>query len=166
MRKFLKISLFLWFPFFLLAPHKDASAGEKVLVRAFTSGMHGTSFTIPPGAFDGSELEVGYESTLPGAFRKVAVATGAVAVSRTLVLRVPSSELSVFLEPITISMPYDRAIAGDLPPIVLSWDDFAHRYRTVSVIGIDRGRGIVIFRTANISNFTAVIVHLSAKSDK
>jgi hypothetical protein len=160
-RLFLKISIFLCLAFWLLI--EDANAGEKVSVRAFTSGMQGTSFTIPPGALDGSELLVGYQNTLPGAFGPEAVAAGAVAVSKTLVLRVASSELPEFFEPITISMPYDRAVAGELPPIVLRWDALARRYRAVSVIGIDREEGVVTFRTSNIANFTAVIVPLVPK---
>ena len=158
MKTLCKISLCL--PFWLFVQNGDASAAEKVSVRAFTSGMQGTSLTIPAGALDRAELQVGYENTLPGAFPDTAIAAGAVAVSKTLVLKVSNSELSESFEPITISMPYDRAAAGDLPPIVLRWDDLAHRYRAVSVIGIDRGQGIVTFRTSNIANFTAVIVPL------
>lgn len=58
----------------------------------------------------------------------------------------------------TVTIPYDVAAAGGLPPAVVFWDADGKRYRTVSVIAVDRDKGMVTFRTSHFSKFLAVIV--------
>ena len=86
------------------------------------------------------------------------MAENASKVSKTLVLKVAAGGTSTFNKPITITLPYDTAAAGSLPPAVVFWDPDAARYRLVSVIGVDTAKGTVTFRTSHFSKFVAVVV--------
>ena len=136
-----------------------AGAGARLSVPASAAGVAGTLIEIPPdAAIDDLQVQVGYENAPPGPFRAEAIAAGALAVSKTLVLKAAGGGPAQFNLPITVTMPYDLAAAGDLPPAVLYWDEAANRYRTVSVIAVDRNKGMVTFRTSHFSRFMAIIV--------
>ncbi|MES3022547.1 MAG: hypothetical protein V4857_13285 [Pseudomonadota bacterium] len=137
----------------------SASAGAVLTVPASAAGMQGVRVEIPAdAAIDDIEVQVGYEDALPGPFRAEAVAAQATAVSKTLVLKVAKGGPTSFNQVVTVSMPYDVAAAGDLPPAVAYWDPEAKLYRAVSVVGIDRAKGTVTFRTAHFSKFMAFVV--------
>ena len=135
-----------------------ASAGMTIDVTADNSPLKGLKVQIPAdAALDDSEIQVGYEDAAPGAFSPDALAAGAKMVSRTLVLKAANGGPSTFTRPVTITLPYDTTVAAGLPPAVLYWDEAATRYRTVSVITVDRAKATVTFRTSHFSKFVAAV---------
>ena len=136
-----------------------AAGGGTLSVPRSAAGLAGASITIPmDAAIDDSEVQVGYENAPPAPFRAAAVTAGAKPVSKTMVLKVGGGKPSTFNKLVTITMPYDKAAAGDLPPAVLYWDADASRYRATAVISVDRTNATVTFQTSHFSSFIAAIV--------
>jgi hypothetical protein len=104
------------------------------------------------------QLQVGFEDAAPGPFRPEAVAAGATAVSKSLVLKIANGAPSTFNRVVTITMPYDRQAANGLPPAVLFWDPESKSYTATSVIAVDPQAGLVTFRTSHFSTFVAVVL--------
>lgn len=136
-----------------------AGAGGTLTVPATAADLGGTQIDIPAdAAIEDSDVQVGFETAVPAPFRAAAVTAGAKAVSKTLVIKVAGGKPSTFNKLVTVTMPYDTAAAGGLPPAVLFWDADAARYRTAAVIGVDRAKGLVTFQTSHFSKFLAAVV--------
>ena len=139
--------------------HIDFAAGGILTVPAGAGGLGGARIVIPPGAaLDDIDVQVGFESALPGPLSAAAVNAGAVQVSATVVLKVANGGKANFDKPVAITIPYDRGAAGNLPPAVFFWDPDTQRYRTVSVIQVDRINGLVTFQTSHFSSFVALVL--------
>ena len=134
-------------------------AGGVIKVPDDAKGLGGARIEVPPdAALDQLDVQVGYEDGLPGPLRDEAVAAGAKPVSKTVVIEVTHGGASTFNKPVTLTIPYDTAAAGGLPPAVVYWDPDAGRYRTVAVIAVDTAKGTVTFQTSHFSKFVAVVV--------
>ena len=128
-----------------------AAGGGTLTVPSGSSALAGAVVTIPAdGPLADIEVQVGYEDAAPGPFRAEAVSAGAVAVSKTLDIKVASAGPSTFNRLLTITIPYDVAAAGTLPPAVVFWDAAAARYRSVAVTQVDRTAGTVTFKTSHL----------------
>lgn len=135
------------------------TSAKTIIVPSSAPALAGTSITIPmDAAIDDSEVQVGYENAPPAPFRAEAVTAGAKPVSKTMVVKVGGGKPSTFNKLVTITMPYDKVAAGDLPPAVFYWDPDASRYRSTAVISVDRANGKVTFQTSHFSSFIAAVV--------
>lgn len=133
--------------------------GVTLVVPGNASGMANAKIEIPAdAAIEALEVQVGYEDAAPGPFRAEANDAGVTQVSKTLVLKVANGAPSFFNLPVTVTMPYDVALADGLPPVVLFWDPDANRYRAMQVIEVNAVAGTVTFLTAHFSSFVAAVV--------
>lgn len=135
----------------------SADASAPTLLTVSDGPLKGATVELPVGAvIEDAELQIGYEDALPGALRQQALDAGAKQVSKVIVLKVAQGKDSTFNQPVTVTIPYDTAVAGDVPPAVFYWDEDAQRYQAVSVISVDRTAGKVTFRTSHFSKFVAL----------
>jgi hypothetical protein len=136
-------------------------SGQTEITIPSGSALAGTKITIPKDAARAGTLDVqvGYLDAPPGP-----VGGGATAVSKTLVIKVIDGGPSEFRQLITITMPYDKAAAGGVPPSILYWDEEQQVYSPVSVIAVDEAAGTVTFRTSHFSSFVAVVIRNLAQS--
>jgi hypothetical protein len=127
-------------------------------VPANASGLANARIEVPAkAAYADMEIQVGYSNDLPGAFRPEALAAGAKAVSKTLVVKVVNGGPTALDDLVTITLPYDVAAAGGLPPVALYWDPGIGRYRAAAVTAIDRTAGTVSFVTSHFSEFVLAV---------
>ena len=137
----------------------SADAAGTTAIAVSDGPLKGTSIELPVGAIiEDAQLQVGYEDALPGPLRQQALDAGATQVSKVIVLKMAQGKDDTFNQPVTVTMPYDKTVAGDQPPAVFYWDEQAKRYQTVSVIGVDRSAGTVSFRTSHFSRFVALVL--------
>jgi hypothetical protein len=142
-----------------------AAQGTTITVPANASGLGGATIVIPPdAATEDITLHVGYENAAPGPFSADAVAAQVTQVSRTILLKVADNGPDTFNQPVTVTMPYDVAAAGGLPPTVLYWDEDALAYQPVSVIAFDEVKGTVTFRTSHFSKFVTIVLKALSKA--
>lgn len=136
-----------------------ATGGAVLAVPSNSGVLAGATVDIPAEASKGHiEVQIGYELDPPGPFRGEAIAAQATPVSKTIILKVANGGPSTFNRPVTVTIPYDVAAAGGLPPAVVYWDPVASRYRPVAVVGVDRSKGTVTFHTSHFSKYMAVVV--------
>lgn len=137
----------------------DADATSTTLITVPDGPLKGATIELPVGAvIEDAEVQIGYEDGLPGALRQEAIDAGATQVSKVVVLKVAGGKDSTFNQPVSVTIPYDMAAAGDVPPAVFYWDEAAQRYQTTSVIAVDRVAGTVTFRTSHFSKFVALVL--------
>lgn len=135
----------------------DAVSGAVVTVA--DGPLKGTNIEFPVGAIiEDAQVQIGYEDALPGPLRQQAIDAGVTQVSKVIVLKVAGGKDNTFNQPVTVTIPYDTLVAGDVPPAIFYWDEEAQRYQTVSVVAVDRTAGTVTFRTSHFSRFVALVL--------
>jgi hypothetical protein len=137
----------------------NAAAASTIKVADGNSALKGATIELPVGAvIEDGQIQIGYEDALPGSPRQQALDAGATQVSKVLILKMANGKDATFNRPVTVTIPYDIKVAGDLPPAVFYWDEDAKRYQAVSVIKVDRVTATVSFRTSHFSKFVALVL--------
>jgi hypothetical protein len=137
----------------------EASPTKGLIIDIPTGAksLGGSRIEIPPGATqDSIQIQVGFDSTLPGPLKREAIAAGAIQVSDTIILKVTNGGKSDFNKLVKITIPYNLALADGHPPGIFYWDPTSKRYRTTTVVNIDRNKGMVTFDTSHFSSFVAI----------
>lgn len=136
-----------------------AATGGSLVVPTSAPSLPGTRVDFPPwAALEDLSVQIGFERDPPAPLRAEAQAARAIPVSGTIVLKAAGGGESSFNKLVTVTMPYDVAAAGGLPPAVLYWDDSRGRYRPAAVVKVDRANGTVSFATSHFSRYTAFVV--------
>ncbi len=134
-------------------------AAGGVEIKDTTSPIFGAKAVIAADTLaDGTEtFNLGYEDALPGAFNANALAHGARAISKVLVLT--RTGKTDFGHAVAVTVPYDKsALPGTAFPIVVYWDEAAKAYSPVAIRSIDRSAGTVTFMTSHASKFLVMIL--------
>lgn len=142
-----------------------AAHGGTITVPTSAAALGGATIQIPPdAAMQDISVHVGYQDAAPGPFRKEAVDAQVTQVSKTVLVKVADDAPNTFNNVVTLTIPYDVAAAGGLPPAVLYWDEAAQAYQPVSVIAVDDKKGTVTFQTSHFSSFVAVVLKALSKA--
>lgn len=137
----------------------DATDAQVLQVSDSAAALKGAHVDFPAGALiDDAQVQIGYEDALPYALSQAALDAGATQVSKVVVLKLAEGKDNTFNQPVTVTIPFDVAVAGDMPPAVFYVDEAAQRYQPVSVIAVDRVAGTVSFRTSHFSKFVAIVL--------
>ena len=131
----------------------NGATGGTIAVTDPGDPLFGTQITFPPGALSDNEtITVGYSDSLPGAFPVEAIAAGEVQV--TSVVTLSRSGTARFLQPVTVTIPYQLGALepGDFPAMVY-WDPSIGIYQPVQVVSVDQTKGFLIFVTSHFSGF-------------
>lgn len=146
-------------------PHQSASASltttssNTISVTDPASPIVGAKVYIPSTAvIDPVTVVIGYEDTPPAPFNADAQNMGATVVSKIIIPHVANGGISRFSDVVEVTIPYDKTVAPDIPPIVVYWDEDAKIYRPVTVKSIDKTNGTITFMTSHFSRFMAVVV--------
>ncbi len=146
-------------------PNQSATASvalnsdTEIKVTDTKNPIFGTRIVIPKdAAIDPINVVIGYEDNLPSDLNANALSMGAVQVSKVIIPHVTGGGPSTFKHLVRITIPYDKTKANGLPPAVVYWDEEHKIYRPVTVVEIDKEKGLVTFVTSHFSKFTAIII--------
>lgn len=149
----------------LVGQSLTAAQGATITVPTSAAALGGATIQIPPdAAMQDISVHVGYQDDAPGPFRQEAIDAQVTQVSKTVLVKVADDAPNTFNDLVTLTIPYDVAAAGGLPPAVLYWDESAQAYQPVSVIAVDQAKGTVTFQTSHFSSFVAVVLKALSKS--
>ena len=133
-------------------------SGATVTVNDASSPINGAQIKIAADTLvEPEQFTLSYEDKLPGALNADALALGAKALSKVIVLtRTGSVD---FGRPVEITVPFDKTqLPADGVPIVVYWDVSTSSYSPIAVTAVDRDKGTITFVTAHASQFVVLIL--------
>lgn len=135
-----------------------AASGGTVAITDANSPIRGAKVVMGAATLDGAErIQISHEDALPAPFNAQALALGAKAISKTVVLT--RSGTSDFGQAVAVTVPYDKAaLSADAVPIVVHWDTAAQSYTPVTIRKVDRTAGTVTFMTAHFSKYVVMVL--------
>ncbi|NML14690.1 hypothetical protein [Azohydromonas caseinilytica] len=136
-----------------------SDAGGTLVVTSPNSPIRGAKVEIPAEAMPGAKetIAISHQDALPGPLNAEALAFGAKAISKTLVLT--RSGTIDFGQAVRVTVPFDRnALGANAVPIVVVWDENIRGYSPVTIRSLDRANGQLSFMTAHFSKYVVLVL--------